>query len=916
MERRSIQRFQILAVLGDGGMGTVFRARDPQLERDVAIKVLHAKGAPIRSALTTHDTVDLRGGPQKREDLLQEARMMAQLSHPNVVPIFEVGLDEAGDVFVVMEYVAGMDLRQWLKAAPRRTFEISRVFAQAARGLAAAHERGIVHRDFKPDNVLIGIDGRARVTDFGLSKLDEPTGLVRTAKVAGTPKYMAPELWRGEAATVASDVYALCAACLEALGEDATEPVRVLLENGLAKIPSERPPVAKVIAALEGPSPRLRARSLAAMAVGALVLGGGVALALSSNEDGPSCATDPSLLADRWDAAKRAAMRETLGPATAADVDRLLAIFDRRASEISTRTREVCEARHAGQLTVGQAQQQTACLELRAVELGVIADEQLAAKTNIVKAEIRFNRASLPSSCAVLAVHARDPRALASLYMRFYQSYELPAEKALVELAAIETAARAAGDPELAVKAAVNLGNRQRNTDQLAASDETLQRAYTEAISIGSSDAATIAVAERILILHNSRDLAQTKTLGTLALDLAAKPTTTPRARLRLARASGLAAATRGDERGSIELLRKALAEADQTEQRDLDLEALVRINLAEAMLLLDDNIPQAIVIAREAVELTRQEGERTNNHGIALNILSKAYMLQHDLPEALDYRRRALAVFTSIFPAEHSAVIEARVDLGVLLGHASQLEAAHEELADATELARKTGKLTRMLPWMLSRLAVATAQLGRTDEAIKQFEQALDLMAATLGTDHPQTFNQRFNYAATLLEVGRLDDAKRVIDLLEQTTTRRTEPRDKLSALLRGWLASDLARERGRPKEAEALARDAIAELTELGAHKEVALAQQRLGEALVAQGRFEEARAVLEPAFASARSQKLRADDQAAFEIALAAAEHGLGKHAEARARAERLQLVLERYPGAHSARAKVERLLAAKR
>jgi len=212
--RDKIQRFDVIAELGTGGMGTVFRARDPDLQRDVAIKVLAVRGGPP-PGLSSARTVDLRTPAANQEDLLAEARVMAQLSHPNVLPVFEVGLD-AGDLFLVMELVEGSNLRAWLAAGPTRG-AIQRAFAEAARGLAAAHARGIVHRDVKPDNVLIGVDGRVRVADFGLSLLDRAADKLIQWDVAGTPEYMAPEQLRGETATPRSDVYAFARALVEAL---------------------------------------------------------------------------------------------------------------------------------------------------------------------------------------------------------------------------------------------------------------------------------------------------------------------------------------------------------------------------------------------------------------------------------------------------------------------------------------------------------------------------------------------------------------------------------------------------------------------------------------------------------------------------------------------------------------------------
>jgi serine/threonine protein kinase len=147
----TIGRFSILHKLGQGGMGVVYLGYDARLDRRAAIKLLRSNGA----------------GELGRARLLREAQALARLSHPNVVPVYESG--EHGDhAYIAMEYVAGDTLRGWLRAAPRTTTEILEVFVAAGRGLEAAHGQGLTHRDFKPDNVMVGDDGRARVMDFGL----------------------------------------------------------------------------------------------------------------------------------------------------------------------------------------------------------------------------------------------------------------------------------------------------------------------------------------------------------------------------------------------------------------------------------------------------------------------------------------------------------------------------------------------------------------------------------------------------------------------------------------------------------------------------------------------------------------------------------------------------------------------------
>lgn len=204
-------RFLILDAVGQGGSGAVYSAYDPKLDRKVAIKVLP------------------RGSREDALRLAREARSLAQLSHPNVLAVFEVDEDQ-GVSFLVTELVDGVDLAQWLKQ--RQPWqEILALFMDAGEGLSAAHAVGLVHRDFKPANVLIGDDRRVRVADFGLARLADTTGpadpttpisaenvrLTQTGTWFGTPAYMAPEQWKGEVADARSDQFAFACALFEAL---------------------------------------------------------------------------------------------------------------------------------------------------------------------------------------------------------------------------------------------------------------------------------------------------------------------------------------------------------------------------------------------------------------------------------------------------------------------------------------------------------------------------------------------------------------------------------------------------------------------------------------------------------------------------------------------------------------------------
>jgi serine/threonine protein kinase len=258
-----IGRYTVLGLIGVGGMGQVCSAYDPKLDRRVALKLLHTQGSAV-----------------ERDRLRREARALARLSHPNVVTVHEVD-EHDGQLLVAMEQVDGDTLKGWSQAHPRdggtdRLRAALDLLLQAGRGLAAAHASGLVHRDFKPANVLVGRDGRVRVVDFGLARampasedpamlessqdIDEmlssqrsgpEDALTKTGMVAGTPAYMAPEQFAGKHADGKSDQFSFCVAAWEVLlgerpfagGDQAT--VLAAIRSGRLRRPesAEVPPV-------------------------------------------------------------------------------------------------------------------------------------------------------------------------------------------------------------------------------------------------------------------------------------------------------------------------------------------------------------------------------------------------------------------------------------------------------------------------------------------------------------------------------------------------------------------------------------------------------------------------------------------------------------------------------------------------
>jgi predicted Ser/Thr protein kinase len=360
----TLGRFRLERELGAGGMGVVHAAFDPDLERRIALKVLRSATAPAEA----------------RDRLLREARAMARLSHPNVVTVHEVGTAGGRD-FVAMELIHGETLAEWLRAQPRPPAEILDAFLAAGRGLAAAHAAGIVHRDFKPHNVLRSRDGRIVVTDFGLAReaygalppaLDQtlPTGvtasaasplvgLTVTGSLLGTPAYMAPEQWQGGPVTPATDQFAFCVALWEALAGQRPYPgpmlddlraqvargpaaldtsriprrVRSLLRRGLDPDPARRWPSMKALLVHLVRGQRRPGVALA-IAGGALAVAAALVLGLRGG-DAPVAPCDPSKpdLAAVWSPGLRADLATKTSDAHVAVLD--MASWSWRAARIA-----------------------------------------------------------------------------------------------------------------------------------------------------------------------------------------------------------------------------------------------------------------------------------------------------------------------------------------------------------------------------------------------------------------------------------------------------------------------------------------------------------------------------------------------------------------------------------------------------
>jgi tetratricopeptide (TPR) repeat protein/tRNA A-37 threonylcarbamoyl transferase component Bud32 len=466
-----VGRFIPLKVLGQGGMGVVYAAYDPDLDRKVALKVLRV----------AEPSADLEAGQTR---LLREAQAMARISHPNVIPVFEVGTWD-GQVFVTMELVEGGTLRDWLKAKPRSWREVLETYLAAGRGLEAAHAAGLVHRDFKPTNVLVGLDGRVFVTDFGLARpvgnlvRDEPVRelppsvesssqrlyepLTQAGAVMGTPPFMSPEQFRGDAVDARSDQFSFCAALYRALyGTRPFEPeelskvakslrrfvgesgdtsstlerplqipspiqepprdtkvpawVRRAVMRGLALEPDGRfASMAELLHALSQARHEEKRRRVGGGAVAAVALVAAVGGVMGWQSR--VCAGAEGLLAESWGPAARqrvaAAFQATGSPMAADMAARVGGVLDAYASTWARQHTEACEATRVHEVQTEELlSQRVVCLERRRKDLRALVDALAGVeRPGVEKALDAAYALPSPLDCADLeALTGQQPR--------------------------------------------------------------------------------------------------------------------------------------------------------------------------------------------------------------------------------------------------------------------------------------------------------------------------------------------------------------------------------------------------------------------------------------------------------------------------------------------------------------------------
>ncbi|WP_224360994.1 serine/threonine-protein kinase [Hyalangium versicolor] len=765
-------RYTLLAEIGRGGMSVVWAAYDARLDRRVALKVLHP-----------HLRTEVAEGASLETRLIREAQAMARLSHPNVVAVYDAGQLEDGVLYLAMEYVEGGTLGAWCTAARRSWREVLAAYLAAARGLAAAHAAGLVHRDFKPENVLVGKDGRVRVTDFGLargqllvgdgrvlpmlSREDWESALTLAGTVVGTPRYMAPELFKGHPADARSDLFAFCVALYEALygqpafqGSDASawreaqregrlSPVpgrtevpawvRRAVLQGLNAEPRERPEtMQQLISALESDPDerwRKRTRAVALMGAGMALMALMVGAWLRLRE--PRCAGSEKWLVGVWDEPIRARVRQamlasglTYAPAAARQLERKL---DTYAGDWVALRKQVCEADHSPEAGRGdRVGLQEACLERRRDRLKALT-ELLSREEDKTMTAAELQVAALP-----LLSDCTDTRTLTASVP--------PPENPVVR---------------------EQVHSLLKEVDRIEALFEAGK--YKEGSALG----------EQILGRVTAVDFPplQAQTLYNIAWVQWAS----------------------GDYPGAEARTREAIRLAAVGQDRVLQARAWALL----IRLIRERGAPQEALFLQVALEASVAAAGDDRVRAASFNEMGNVFLALNESSQALRFHQDAVALFAKVLGPRHPQTVGALNDLANVdwtvgryddaLALQVRVQAVWEETL-GPEHPYVAGALTNM--------GNLLHLVGRDREALIACERALEIFERSLGPDHPNVALALTNLGPVLESVGRPTEAQASLERALSIFESAKPPNPvALSIVLGEW--AEVLRKRGAAKQA-----------------------------------------------------------------------------------------------------------------
>jgi tetratricopeptide (TPR) repeat protein len=813
-------RYMVFDYLGSGGMGVVLAAYDTRLDRRVALKLLAPEAS---SNVTVHD------GEAR---LVREAQAMARLNHPNVVSVYDAGSLEDGSLFIAMEYVEGQTLRRWREQPSRPWREVLKLYLAAGRGLSAAHAAGLIHRDFKPDNVLVGDDGRVRVMDFGLARQahgsthEEPvtppspeafnSEITATGALLGTPKYMAPELVRGEAAGVRSDLYAFCVSLYEALygqlpfpEQNMTEYTRARREgritpppaqsevpawvartvlHGLEAEPLQRPAsMDELLAALEeDPAARRRDRYrvLAAALAGTLLAGAAIWGWVRQHGQESVCSRVERRLEGVWDPAVKTRVNEALlatgVPYAQATSERVSTALDGYVERWVRQGTALCEAEQSAQLPRLAALREF-CLERRLSRLRATTE---------------------------LLVQGADRELLEKAAQAVYS---LPPLEDCVDDKALTAAVPLPENPEERARVKALLEQADRAEALLGTGK------YKEGLATGE---ALLAQVEKVnhAPLH-----------GQVLFMVA-----------RLKEALG-------DYPGAEKLAHQALTYAAEGKDLVLMSKTLSFLTVVTGVRL--KQLQQASMLVPVVRAVARSSGDSLTQ-ALALSQLGHLLMNQGKYEEAWESHSRALELRERALGPEHPEVASSIANLASVAWWMGRYEEAVEKAERAVALQSKAlgPEHPEVIKTMMT-LAGTLFEVGRYEDSLRRHEHVLRLQEKVLGAEHPSVSISLINLGITLTSLGRFEEARQSSERALALAEKRPDQLKLAGALITlGGALSEL----GRHEEAKQKQKQALSLRTKaLGpAHALVAESHRFHGIELTRLRMFHEARTELDKA------------------------------------------------------------------
>jgi serine/threonine protein kinase/tetratricopeptide (TPR) repeat protein len=783
---RVLGRFVLLERIGRGGMGVVVLAYDPELERRVALKLVHP---------------EIAGDEASAARLLREAQALAKLAHPNVVAIHEVGRVDDG-IYVAMEYIDGDVLGAWLRARPRPLHEILAVFVAAGQGIAAAHDVGLVHRDIKPDNVMIGRDGRVRVLDFGLARA-AATGLraqrsetsvdgrpdtdlrgidislTASGEIMGTPVYMAPEQYAGREVDARTDVYALCVALWEAI--DGTRPfagaslpelaanvgagrmrsaapanaptwLRDVLLRGMAVDPAQRYPDMR---ALLADLTRDRQRRLRQVGLG-LAFVGAIGLGAATIRPASPC-TDDDVLAGTWDPERRGAVEAAFAASTKpwADDSRELTLrtLDGYAGAVVDARREACLAtRVHGTQSDALLERRMACLDRRVHYLGGLTDALAAGQPDAIEHAVDA-AVGLPrvEGCADTERLLREPSLPADATARV----EIDALRRELDqldarmgagaydelddrIAALEARARTSEYEPALAEALLLRGRWERRRGLPEPASAHLVDALAHATRSGYDAIAVRASSTLVLVEGGLRDRFDVADIyAAQGLAVLHRLGDEPELHIDLLTSIGQLETTRGRHDRAIEALSEAMALA-RTTGVDAEPSTYLLHAMGRALTAARRFDEAEHVLATMTAAVLSRLGSEHPDFALAMGATAALRTAQDRPEEALVALARARSILIAAHGPDHIEVAVAENSVGRALSELRRDAEAAEAYAHALGIIeRALGSEHHNVATGLANLAAVQTRMGRADLAVPGLRRALEIRIARFGVEH-----------------------------------------------------------------------------------------------------------------------------------------------------------------------------------